>query len=154
LLAELAIVHPDLVLQNIMSVFTFMGASVLRQDDSYSFHVIQQTLEKVIPSLVAARQATDSVEGIKSVISVFVNALLHIPSHRRLGLFVSLVSTLGEDKFLHAVLAILLAKHVEYLTKSSEDADVFVEFSLQLTEQFSAHMQLKASVHSIYCLTY
>lgn len=42
LLAALASIQPDLVLQNIMPVFTFMGASVLRQDDNYSFHIIQQ----------------------------------------------------------------------------------------------------------------
>ena len=40
------------VLHNIMSIFTFMGASVMRQDDSYSFQVIRRTVETVIPALV------------------------------------------------------------------------------------------------------
>ena len=40
------------VLHNVMSVFTFMGASVVRQDDSYSFEVITKTLDTVIPALI------------------------------------------------------------------------------------------------------
>jgi U3 small nucleolar RNA-associated protein 10 len=42
LMAAIAGMHPDSVLANIMPVFTFMGANVLRQDDNYSFHVIKQ----------------------------------------------------------------------------------------------------------------
>lgn len=34
-----------------MSVFTFMGASILRQDDSYSFRVINRVIETVFPAL-------------------------------------------------------------------------------------------------------
>ena len=41
------------VLSHIMPVFTFMGANVLRLDDNYSFLLIQQTLNIVIPPLVA-----------------------------------------------------------------------------------------------------
>jgi len=40
------------VLHNVMSIFTFMGASVVRQDDSYSFEVITKTLDTVIPALI------------------------------------------------------------------------------------------------------
>lgn len=42
LLAALAQVVPDLILNHVMPIFTFMGASVLRQDDEYSAHVIEQ----------------------------------------------------------------------------------------------------------------
>lgn len=42
LMASIAGMYPDAVLANIMPVFTFMGANVLRQDDNYSFHVIQR----------------------------------------------------------------------------------------------------------------
>lgn len=34
-----------------MSVFTFMGANILRQDDSYTFRVITRILETVFPVL-------------------------------------------------------------------------------------------------------
>ena len=35
-----------------MPVFAFMGSSLLRQDDSYTFDVINRTLESVVPKLV------------------------------------------------------------------------------------------------------
>lgn len=35
-----------------MSVFTFMGDTILKQDDAYSFHIISRILETVIPALV------------------------------------------------------------------------------------------------------
>jgi U3 small nucleolar RNA-associated protein 10 len=50
LLAALAQVVPDLILIHVMPIFTFMGASVLRQDDEYSAHVIEQ----VFPALLTA----------------------------------------------------------------------------------------------------
>ena len=41
-----------------MTIFTFMGANVLRQDDSYSFEIIKKTIEAVIPTLVTVRQTS------------------------------------------------------------------------------------------------
>ena len=40
------------MLHNVMSIFTFMGANVMRQDDSYSFEIIKKTIDAVIPTLV------------------------------------------------------------------------------------------------------
>lgn len=42
----------DKVLHNIMSIFTFMGANVMRLDDTYSFQVISKTVKMVIPALI------------------------------------------------------------------------------------------------------
>lgn len=44
LLSELAQIVPELILNHVMPIFTFMGANVLRQDDEYSTHVIEQVL--------------------------------------------------------------------------------------------------------------
>lgn len=35
-----------------MSIFTFMGANVMRLDDTYSFQVINKTVKMVIPALI------------------------------------------------------------------------------------------------------
>lgn len=43
------------VLHNIMPIFTFMGANILRMDDAYSFQVIDKTLHMVIPALIQVR---------------------------------------------------------------------------------------------------
>ena len=40
------------ILHNLMPIFTFMGTSLLRHDDSYTFQVINKTLDTVIPTLL------------------------------------------------------------------------------------------------------
>ncbi|NWH61929.1 HEAT1 protein, partial [Geococcyx californianus] len=52
LLGAVAGMFPDKVLHNIMPIFTFMGANVLRLDDTYTFQVINKTVQMVIPALI------------------------------------------------------------------------------------------------------
>lgn len=35
-----------------MPIFTFMGSSVLRQDDAYSFQIISKIVETIVPVLI------------------------------------------------------------------------------------------------------
>lgn len=48
----LLFVLQEKVLHNIMPIFTFMGANIMRLDDTYSFRVIDKTVEMVIPALI------------------------------------------------------------------------------------------------------
>ena len=160
LMGAIASLYPDSVLTHIMSVFTFMGANVLRQDDNYSFHVIQQTLEKVIPPLLARHTVRSVVHvDIKPVLKVFVDALFHIPKHRRLRLFTVLVNTLGERQYLYAVLAVLLEKAVELypnaseLDKNSDDPDSIEAFCVSISNQFAAEVELGQLVQLVQLVT-
>ena len=49
---EKCVCFQDKVLHNIMYIFTFMGANVMRLDDTYSFQVINKTVKMVIPALI------------------------------------------------------------------------------------------------------
>lgn len=49
---SLTFVLQEKVLHNIMPIFTFMGANILRLDDAYSFRVIDKTVQMVIPALI------------------------------------------------------------------------------------------------------
>ncbi|KAI7901693.1 uncharacterized protein BX663DRAFT_562160 [Cokeromyces recurvatus] len=151
LMATIASMFPECVLHNIMPVFTFMGANVLRQDDNYSFQVIQQTLEKILPPLVVSSRKSNNddeaalVLEVKPIIKVFVDALFHIPKHRRLRLFTILIHTLGEDEFLYAIISLLLEKFVDRVTKgASSEAESLTEFSLIISQHFSPETQMKA----------
>lgn len=149
LMATVASVYPECVLHNIMPVFTFMGANVLRQDDNYSFQVIQQTLEKIIPSLVESRrQSSDSpaalVLHVKPVIKVFVDALFHIPKHRRLRLFEVLVLTLGEESFLYGIVTLLLEKFTDMPKGMQNEADSLLEFALLVSQKFRPQTQVRS----------
>ncbi|KAJ2067815.1 snoRNA-binding rRNA-processing protein utp10, partial [Coemansia sp. S155-1] len=143
LLAAVAGMHPQAVLHNVMAIFTFMGANAVRQDDEYSFHVIQQTLERVIPPVVRDGGA----ENAGPVLRVFVDALSHIPRHRRMALFSTLVRTMGVDVYGPAVVSLLLEKNVRrMLSRTSEDGgkenDDIVSFALSLTHELLPAQQI------------
>ena len=64
------------MLHNVMPIFTFMGASVVRKDDSYSFEVITKTLDTVIPALI---QVCDYCSALELTV-LMENILLNLPS--------------------------------------------------------------------------
>ncbi|KAH8435283.1 snoRNA-binding rRNA-processing protein UTP10 [Aspergillus melleus] len=121
LVAGLSVIAPELVLHSVMPIFTFMGSSVLRKDDDYSVSVIDQTIDQVVPALIQSlrNQKRDVVSGTSELLLSFTAAFEHIPSHRRLRLFHALITKLGTQDFLFAVLAMLANRY-------SMDKDVLV----------------------------
>ncbi|CRG90866.1 U3 small nucleolar RNA-associated protein 10 [Talaromyces islandicus] len=113
LVSSLAIIAPEQVLHSVMPIFTFMGSSVLKKDDDYSVMVIDQTINQVVPVLVQSlrNQKRDVVAGTSDLLLSFTAAFEHIPSHRRQRLFQALVTKLGAQDFLFAVLAMLVNRH-------------------------------------------
>ncbi|KAI1074688.1 hypothetical protein F5B20DRAFT_428328 [Whalleya microplaca] len=140
LVASLANVAPDLVLNSVMPIFTHMGGSVLRQSDEYSAHVINQTVKEVVPPLIRSlrKGKISPLAGASGLLLSFVTAYEHIPSHRRLGLFVSLVETLGSEEFLFALLAML--------TNMYGTTDEVLVFSTELFNYFTVKIQLQSLI--------
>jgi len=136
LIALLADVAPELVLHSVMPIFTFMGNSVLRQNDEYSAHVINQTIREVIPPLISSlkKEKGTPVTGAAELLLSFVAAFEHVPQHRRLGLYFSLVQTLGPEDFLFALLAMLVDKY--------DPTDAIKAFAVELSSSFSVEVQL------------
>ncbi|XP_054724260.1 HEAT repeat-containing protein 1-like [Uloborus diversus] len=98
-----ASMFPEYVLNNVMSIFTFMGNTLVRQDNSYSFQVISQTIETIVPAfLEASSRQTDSesTQAVAAMIRVFVDSLVDIPGHRQLPVFTKLLTTLNPSKYL------------------------------------------------------
>ncbi|KAJ3276229.1 HEAT repeat-containing protein 1 [Terramyces sp. JEL0728] len=146
LLAAIGKILPDIVLVNIMPVFTFMGANILRQDDNYSFHVVQQTLETILPSLLNSGEE-DSLTYVKAILDIFVNALTHVPSHRRLRLFTILVKTLGQTQYLGSLITLLLSSQIIAADKqigTVGDSVNVKKFSMELLHQFDMETQFTA----------
>ncbi|XP_032864479.2 HEAT repeat-containing protein 1 [Tyto alba] len=165
LLGAVAGMFPDKVLHNIMPIFTFMGANVLRLDDTYTFQVINKTVQMVIPALIQAEdsdlsESSGSVEEVViKIIRVFVDALPHVPEHRRLPILAQLITTVGGDKFLWALLVLLFE---QYVTKtvtaaSSTDKDAVLEadteFWISICCEFNVHSQFQSMMKIIQYLT-
>lgn len=140
LIASLATTAPNLVLHSVMPIFTFMGTSVLRQSDDYSAHVVSQTIKEVIPPLIdSLRQGqTSPVAGASDILVSFTTAYEHIPAHRRQGLFVALVETLGPQEFLHGLISMLVDRY--------GPSDALLQFVVELLNNFSIEAQLDTLV--------
>ncbi|KAL7753609.1 snoRNA-binding rRNA-processing protein utp10 [Sorochytrium milnesiophthora] len=161
LLSSIALLYPEKVLHNIMPVFTFMGANVLRHDDEYTFQVIERTIERIVPPLVRGDNKTNLqghalIVNCRPVLKVFVDAIWHIPVHRRLRLFTVLVNTLGPTDFLGPVIALLLEKEQLSSKAPAQPAtainDSLLEFSLLVAPEFSAAVQTRMVVSLLTCL--
>ncbi|KAF8999772.1 hypothetical protein BDQ17DRAFT_1360346 [Cyathus striatus] len=105
LMAKLARLAPESVLHNIMPVFTFMGSNVFHRDDAYSFRVVQQTIDGIVPVMVdslkkSRTQSLDLYIASKEFLRVFTDAANHIPRHRRNNFFAHLIDVLGVNDFL------------------------------------------------------
>lgn len=58
----------DIVLHHVMSIFTYMGANIMRQDDMYSFQIITNTLDTVVPEIVKVCYVSSSIVGMVKMI--------------------------------------------------------------------------------------
>lgn len=140
LIANLATTAPSLVLHSVMPIFTFMGASVLRQNDDYSAHVVSQTIKEVVPPLIASlRKGQKSpLAGASDILVSFTTAYEHVPTHRRPNLFLALVETLGPKDFLFALISMLVNRY--------DASDDLLQFSAELLNNFSIEVQLETLV--------
>ncbi|KAK5645643.1 hypothetical protein RI129_004107 [Pyrocoelia pectoralis] len=108
LLAEISSLIPKQVLHHIITIFTFMGSSVLRHDDEYSFQIITKIIDTVTPILIQ----DGKTESIAQVLRVFVDAILDIPEHRRMRLFKQLLTRIDAKENLHLFLLIVFEAQV------------------------------------------
>ncbi|XP_043551503.1 HEAT repeat-containing protein 1 isoform X2 [Chiloscyllium plagiosum] len=159
LLGAAAGFFPDKVLHNIMPIFTFMGANVMRLDDSYSFQVINKTVQTVIPALIQAddegsAETKQNVENVVTkIIHVFVDAMPHVPEHRRVPILSQLVNTVSAERFLWTLLLLLFEQHVTKATTSATNnekeaaVERDVEFWIAVCCEFSAQEQLQSFIN-------
>ncbi|KTW27407.1 hypothetical protein T552_02386 [Pneumocystis carinii B80] len=145
LITTIAKTAPELILHNIMPIFTFMGTNILHQDNDFSEYIIEQTIQKVIPALISNNgdKKADIVVNFSTILTSFVNAFTHIPDHRKLKLFIILIKTLGPNDFLYAFLVLLLNMkyNLEEKGKNTE-AKTIASFCLSLSTSFDIEVQL------------
>ncbi|XP_056020027.1 HEAT repeat-containing protein 1-like isoform X2 [Ostrea edulis] len=145
-------IFPEDLLHKVMSVFTFMGANIMRHDDQYSFHVINRILETVVPALVTACEQREvhvggqTKEGvITMVMQVFVDAYTHIPEHRRLMLFTRLVEIVDGNNFLWRCVLLKMTHEISQSAGETTDGDdTEMQFNLNLLSQFSMTTQINS----------
>ncbi|KAJ7042839.1 hypothetical protein C8F04DRAFT_1251651 [Mycena alexandri] len=126
LMATLARLAPDSVLHNVMPVFTFMGSNVFHRDDSYSFRVVQKTIDSIVPVMVSSLKRAHSARldlyiASRDFLRVFTDASNHIPRHRRTSFFGHLVDVLGPADFLPPLCMLLVEKMANRVVRQSPE---------------------------------
>ncbi|XP_012285727.1 HEAT repeat-containing protein 1 [Orussus abietinus] len=120
-------------LHNIMPIFTFMGNTVLRQDDAYSIQIISKTIETVVPIV----NSSGDEKHLCQILRVFVTSLPDIPEHRRLPLFVKLLQLLEEH--LHLFYLLTFDSQVRFQLsqqKVQKASSERLEFALNISSEF------------------
>uniref|UniRef100_A0AAR2J937 HEAT repeat-containing protein 1 n=1 Tax=Pygocentrus nattereri TaxID=42514 RepID=A0AAR2J937_PYGNA len=146
LLGTVAGIFPEKVLHNIMPIFTFMGANIMRLDDTYSFQVISRTVQTVIPALI---QKTVMGAVVTRIVQVFVDALPHVPDHRRLPILKQLLDTLGPAHFLWVLLLLLFKQHTSLSATGAEKEAALerdLDFWILVCCGFEVHEQLTSFI--------
>ncbi|KAJ7762738.1 hypothetical protein DFH07DRAFT_813302 [Mycena maculata] len=126
LMATLARLAPDSVLHNVMPVFTFMGSNVFHRDDSYSFKVVQKTVDSIVPVMVASLKSAHSAPldlyiASRDFLRVFTDAANHIPRHRRTSFFGHLTDVLGPADFIPPLCMLLVEKMASRIVRQSPE---------------------------------
>lgn len=106
LLSNCAQMVPDQIILHVMTIFAFMGNSVMRQDDEYTFKITCQVLNTIIPILLKEGQVVT-----RKALSVFARSILDIPEHRRGTLLRHLVHALNTNSYLWELIVLV---HKEY----------------------------------------
>ncbi|KAI4255282.1 MAG: hypothetical protein LQ352_002655 [Teloschistes flavicans] len=112
LVSLLAGIAPELILHNIMPIFTFTNSSILQRADDYSAYVVNQTMNSVIPRVMDSlrKRHKDPMAGVSELLLSFAAAFDHVPSQRLLALFKSLMNLVGADAYLFALIILLQNK--------------------------------------------
>jgi U3 small nucleolar RNA-associated protein 10 len=130
LISNLATWVPDLILHNLMPIFTFIGSTLLRQQDDYSAQVVDKTISRVVPQLAASLRAKHKnfLTGVSDLLLSFTAAFEHIPLHRRLKLFSELARTLGPEDSLSAIIALLADRYHNTKTQRRFSTELLLVF--------------------------
>ncbi|KAJ6649895.1 HEAT repeat-containing protein 1 like [Pseudolycoriella hygida] len=105
---------PDVILQNITEIFTFIGNLVAPRDDDYIYRQVANVIKSVVPILKQKNEI--------QVLKTFTDMLLDVPTHRRSALYADLLNILDPKKCLWMFLAILFETDVRTPTKSPKSS--------------------------------
>ncbi|KAF8630264.1 hypothetical protein AX17_005450 [Amanita inopinata Kibby_2008] len=156
LISKLSRLAPESVLHNVMPIFTFMGSNVFHRDDTYSFNVVQQTIESIVPVMVSSLKQShinkiDLYIASRDFLRVFTDAANHIPRHRRNNFFSHLVDVLGPSEFLAPVCMLIVEKVANRVVRQSfEDAKATLALPISIIQHSPNSLQLHTLTEILY----
>lgn len=142
-IGELASLDAETILHTVMPIFTFMGAHSIRQDDEFTTQVVIKTIETVVPALLESHKSNIKDE-IEFLLLSFTTALQHVPKHRRVNLFATLVKSLGASDSIAPFLFLIAQQYSNNIkTFKLGDAKNIIEFTKSFLSYFTVDDQLQ-----------
>ena len=141
-ISALSSLSPEIILHSVMPIFTFMGAHSIRQDDGFTTQVVEKTISTVVPALLA--NSSENIDSeIEFLLMSFTAALQHVPKHRRVKLYSTLIQTLGATKAIGSFMFLIAQQYSTHLGKFKlGEAKGLVEFSKAFLGKFDVYEQL------------
>lgn len=132
----------ETVLHSVMPIFTFMGAHSIRQDDEFTSHVVENTIRTIVPALLKGDES-EVIDETGFLLVSFTTALQHVPKHRRVRLYTTLVEALDPNKAISSFLVLISQQYSSNITSFKlGEARSLVEFTKSFMENFDALEQL------------
>lgn len=141
-IGALATVNPEIVLHSVMPIFIFMGAHTIRQDDEFSTYVVEKTIRTVVPALLKSNSSNKKDETELLLMS-FATAFAHVPKHRRVRLFTSLVNTLDAHETIGPFMFLISQQYSSQINKFKvAESKSLIEFMRAFMNKFSVLDQI------------
>lgn len=139
----LASVSPETILHSVMPIFTFMGAHTIRQDDEFSTLVVERTISTIVPALLKSTEVTNKSDEIEFLLMSFSTAFSHVPKHRRVSLYSTLVRELGPSDVIAPFLFLIAQQYSNCLEKFKiAESKNYIEFFKAFLSKFDILEQL------------
>lgn len=139
-LAYTANLLPTQVLHHMMAIFTFIGSSVLRHDDAYSFQLISKIIDTVIPIITKSDGEDIQLHNISKILRIFVDVILDVPEHRRIPLYKQLLETVDVKEHLYLFLLLLFESQIKSSPIQKKEKDVVqrkLDIGADICKEFS-----------------
>lgn len=141
-IGSLAALSPETVLHSVMPIFTFMGAHVIRQDNEFTASVVEKTISTIVPALLES-SPSNLRDETEFLLMTFSTALQHVPKHRRVKLYSTLVKTLGAGTAIAPFLFLIAQQYSSNVnTFKLGDAKILIEFTKSFIANFEVTDQL------------
>lgn len=140
--AALASLSSETILHSVMPIFTFMGAHSIRQDDGFTTQVVEKTILTVVPALLESKSTTQNDE-INFLLISFTTALQHVPKHRRVKLYSTLIKALGANSAIGSFFFLIAQQYSNHMQafKLGEARNI-VDFAKSFLTSFNVYEEL------------
>jgi len=144
-LARCALTIPDYVLQNSLTIFTFMGNHLLKMDSKHSYKIACESIDVIVPAM---RSTCDNKAQLQKVSLEILNNFIHmeddVPEHRYSEFVYRLIKALDAESYL-SIAMVLCVKSTFKAKHRVNKTNIIHRRLAELVSRFSAF----ESVHGL-----